>query len=169
MKSFVAVLALCFVLAASPARAQAPSQSYSGGVAPNPAAGASALAPGGNPAIRSGSIAPNLTPASELRPPGLDLPREPIEPYLLSKENGPFMVLARVFRGVDAERMARSLCERAPNHAPAFHLAGVLAHRLKRNDAAALLGRAVAIDPRIAEAHNDRGAILAANGSLEES
>jgi protein O-GlcNAc transferase len=75
----------------------------------------------------------------------------------------------RAGRLLEAERMARSLCERAPNHAPAFHLAGVLAHRLKRNDAAALLGRAVAIDPRIAEAHNDRGAILAANGSLDEA
>ena len=75
----------------------------------------------------------------------------------------------RAGRLLDAERMARSLCERAPNHARAFHLAGVLAHQLKRNDAAALLGRAVAIDPRMAEAHNDRGAILAANGSLAEA
>jgi protein O-GlcNAc transferase len=75
----------------------------------------------------------------------------------------------RAGRLLDAERMARSLCERAPDHARAFHLAGVLAHQLKRSDAAALLGRAVAIDPRMAEAHNDRGAILAANGSLAEA
>ena len=75
----------------------------------------------------------------------------------------------RAGRLLDAERMARSLCERVPDHARAFHLAGVLAHQLKRADAAALLGRAVAIDPRMAEAHNDRGAILAANGSLSEA
>jgi protein O-GlcNAc transferase len=75
----------------------------------------------------------------------------------------------RAGRLLDAERMARSLCERAPDHARAFHLAGVLAHQLKRNDAAALLGRAVAIDPRMAEAHNDRGAILAADGSPAEA
>ena len=75
----------------------------------------------------------------------------------------------RAGRLLDAERMARSLCERAPSHARAFHLAGVLAHQLKRDDAAALLGRAVAIDPRMAEAHNDWGAILAANGSLAEA
>jgi protein O-GlcNAc transferase len=75
----------------------------------------------------------------------------------------------RAGRLLDAERMARSLCERAPDHARAFHLAGILAHQLKRGDAAALLGRAVAIDPRMAEAHNDRGAILAANGSLAEA
>ena len=75
----------------------------------------------------------------------------------------------RAGRLLDAERMARSLCERVPDHARAFHLAGVVAHQLKRADAAALLGRAVAIDPRMAEAHNDRGAILAANGSLSEA
>ncbi|MBV9558501.1 MAG: tetratricopeptide repeat protein [Pseudolabrys sp.] len=75
----------------------------------------------------------------------------------------------RAGRPVDAERIARSLCEQAPNDARAFHLAGVLAHQLKRGDAAALLGRAVAIDPGFAEAHNDRGAILAADGALAEA
>jgi predicted O-linked N-acetylglucosamine transferase (SPINDLY family) len=93
---------------------------------------------------------------------------------MTSGRNGEQMLAAaidhlRAGRLLDAERMARSLCQQAPNHAPAFHLAGVLAHRLKRSDALALLDRAVAIDPRIAEAHNDRGAILAANGSLEEA
>ena len=53
----------------------------------------------------------------------------------------------RAGRLVDAERIARSVCDLAPNEARAFHLAGVLAHQLKRNDAAALLNRAVAIDP----------------------
>ena len=53
----------------------------------------------------------DLTPASELKPPELDLPDEPIEPYLLTKENGPFMVLARVFRGPESQRMALVLCK----------------------------------------------------------
>jgi protein O-GlcNAc transferase len=75
----------------------------------------------------------------------------------------------RAGRLIDAERIARSLCDQAPNHARAFHLAGVLAHQLKRGDAAALLGRAVAIDPHLAEAHNDRGAVLAAGGALAEA
>jgi protein O-GlcNAc transferase len=75
----------------------------------------------------------------------------------------------RAGRLVDAEGIARSLCDQAPNDARAFHLAGVLAHQLKRGDAAALLGRAVAIDPGLAEAHNDRGAILAAGGALAEA
>jgi predicted O-linked N-acetylglucosamine transferase (SPINDLY family) len=75
----------------------------------------------------------------------------------------------RAGRLVDAERIARSVCDQAPNDARAFHLAGVLAHQLKRSDAAVLLGRAVAIDPALAEAHNDRGAILAAGGALVEA
>jgi protein O-GlcNAc transferase len=75
----------------------------------------------------------------------------------------------RAGRLVDAERIARSVCDQAPNDARAFHLAGVLAHQLKRGDAAVLLGRAVAIDPALAEAHNDRGAILAAGGALAEA
>ena len=38
------------------------------------------------------------------------LPDDPLEPYLLTKENGPFMVMAKVFRGPDAEKMALALC-----------------------------------------------------------
>jgi predicted O-linked N-acetylglucosamine transferase (SPINDLY family) len=75
----------------------------------------------------------------------------------------------RAGRLSDAERIARSLCDQAPNEARAFHLAGVLAHQLKRDDAASLLGRAVAIDPQLAEAHNDRGVVLAAGGALAEA
>jgi len=37
------------------------------------------------------------------------LPQEPIEPYLLTKDAGPFMVLAKTFRGPDAERSALAL------------------------------------------------------------
>ena len=65
--------------------------------------------------IKAGSRTPDLTPASDLKPPTIDLPHEPIEPYLLTKENGPFMVLARVFRGVDAERMALALVKELRN------------------------------------------------------
>ena len=122
MKSFIAVLALCFVLAASPTRAQGPSQPLTGPSSPL------GVMPRGttrdNSVIKSSSIAPNLTPANELRPPSMDLPQEPIEPYLLSKENGPFMVLARVFRGPEAERMALALVKELRNeyHLPAYIL-----------------------------------------------
>src|SRR5262249_53399842 len=49
---------------------------------------------------------------------------DPLEPYLLTKENGPFMVLAQVFRGVDAERMALALCKelRQEYNLPAYIL-----------------------------------------------
>jgi hypothetical protein len=52
----------------------------------------------------------------------MDLPDEPVEPYLLTKEAGPFMVLARVFRGPDAERMAIALVKelRAEYGLPAY-------------------------------------------------
>ena len=67
---------------------------------------------------------PEPTPVHELRPPTVELPDEPIEPYLLSKENGPFMVMAKVFRGVDAERMAMALAKelRHDFHLPAYIL-----------------------------------------------
>jgi protein O-GlcNAc transferase len=75
----------------------------------------------------------------------------------------------RAGRLLDAERMYRLACDAAPDNARAFHLAGVVAHQLKRNDAAALIGRAVTLQPDLAEAHNDRGVILAANGLFAEA
>jgi protein O-GlcNAc transferase len=69
----------------------------------------------------------------------------------------------------DAERMYRLACDAAPNDARAFHLAGIVSHQLGRDDAAALIGRAVTLNPGLAEAHNDRGAILAAGGSFAEA
>lgn len=47
-------------------------------------------------------IDPNSVPA-------VSLPTEPIEPYLLCKDNGPFMVLAHTFRGPDAAKYAQML------------------------------------------------------------
>ena len=75
----------------------------------------------------------------------------------------------RAGRLAEAETLCRSACDAAPNDARAFHLAGVIAHQLRRNDAAALIGRAVALRPDWVEAHNDRGVILAANGLLPEA
>ena len=36
-------------------------------------------------------------------------PTEPVEPYLLTKQAGPFMVIAHTFRGPDAVRWAQAL------------------------------------------------------------
>jgi protein O-GlcNAc transferase len=75
----------------------------------------------------------------------------------------------RAGRLVEAERLYRLVCEADPNNARAFHLLGVVAHQLQRADAAAMIGRAVTLDPEFAEAHNDRGVILAAGGSFAQA
>jgi RNA polymerase sigma factor (sigma-70 family) len=50
-------------------------------------------------------------PARSEKSKQVDLPAEPIDPYLLTKDAGPFMVLARVFRGPDARRLAIALAK----------------------------------------------------------
>jgi Flp pilus assembly protein TadD len=62
----------------------------------------------------------------------------------------------------DAERLYRIVCDSDPQNARAFHLLGVVAHQLRRPDAASLVGRAVMLAPDFAEAHNDKGVILVA-------
>src|ERR1700675_1382327 len=75
----------------------------------------------------------------------------------------------RAGRLVDAERLYRLACDIDPKNARAFHLLGVVAHQLGRSDAASLVGRAVMLDPDFAEAHNDRGVILVANGLFADA
>ena len=79
------------------------------------------------------------------------------------------MAHQRAGRLADAERLYRGVCEAEPENARAFHLLGVVAHQLRRSDAASLLGRAVALDPGLAEAHNDRGVILATSGLIPDA
>jgi protein O-GlcNAc transferase len=79
------------------------------------------------------------------------------------------MAQHRAGRLAEAERLYRLVCDADPNNARAFHLLGVVAHQLNRPDAAVLVGQAVLLDPAFAEAHNDRGAILAANGSFAQA
>jgi protein O-GlcNAc transferase len=75
----------------------------------------------------------------------------------------------RAGRLAEAERLYRLVCDTDPKNARAFHLLGVVAHQLNRSDAASLVGRAVTLDPDFAEAHNDRGVILAANGLFADA
>src|ERR1700731_3793118 len=75
----------------------------------------------------------------------------------------------RAGRLTDAERLYRLVCDGDPKNARAFPLLGVAAHQLKRPDAASLVGQAVLLDPNFAEAHNDKGVILAANGLFADA
>src|ERR1700716_2087057 len=75
----------------------------------------------------------------------------------------------RAGRLVEAERLYRHVCDTDPKNARAFHLLGVVSHQLGRSDAASVVGRAVMLDPEFAEAHNDRGVILAANGLIADA
>ncbi len=69
-----------------------------------------------NRVVNAGSRTPGLDPGERSQTADAGrCPHEPIEPYLLSKENGPFMVLARIFRGPDAERMALALVKELRN------------------------------------------------------
>lgn len=70
---------------------------------------------------------------------------------------------------IEAERLYRLLCNAEPRNARALHLLGLVTHQMGRKGAAALIGRAVALDPAFAEAHNDHGVILAAEGNLIEA
>ena len=71
------------------------------------------------------SALPGPAPLDQLKTsPTLVLPDDPLDPYLLSKENGPFMIMTKVFRGPEAEKMALALCMELRNdfHLPAYIL-----------------------------------------------
>jgi protein O-GlcNAc transferase len=69
----------------------------------------------------------------------------------------------------EAERLYRQVCAADPNHAGGFHRLGVVAHQLGRPAAAELLKRAVTLQPDIAEAHNDLGNVLGAQGKFVQA
>jgi hypothetical protein len=118
MNRKIAAMALCGCLASGSAGAQTPKAGTTP-VAGMPATPSPSAAPAnGNaeaapnaPRTYSGADLPGPTRDEDLKPTTIVLPDDPLEPYLLTKENGPFMVLAKVFRGPDSERMALALCK----------------------------------------------------------
>jgi hypothetical protein len=118
MKSSISALTLCGALAVASAWAQTPAPGPAPGTstpkAPSPSGGdgATPLAPSEKKVFSAASALPGPTPEDELKASSsITLPDDPLEPYLLTKEHGPFMVMAKVFRGPEAERMALALCK----------------------------------------------------------
>lgn len=106
MKSPIATLALLGSLAGGTAWAQS-----SGRPAEEPPAAAELQQEVVQGAIDAPTVTnvPEPTPADQLKAPTIALPNDPIEPFLLTKNNGPFMVLAKVFRGTDSQKLALAL------------------------------------------------------------
>jgi hypothetical protein len=124
MKATYAALALCGALAAGPAWAQAPYRGPVPGTPSSSSAGSTSTAPRDSKVYPAASTLPGPTPVDAIPPPSIELPDDPIEPYLLTKANGPFMVHAKTFYGPAAERMALALCKELRNdfHLPAYIL-----------------------------------------------
>lgn len=59
--------------------------------------------------LPAASTLPAPTPLDQIKPQTIVLPSDAIEPWLLTKDAGPFMVIARTFRGDQAERGALAL------------------------------------------------------------
>jgi hypothetical protein len=110
MKAPIAAFSLTCLLMGQTAFAQAPQSP-----------GLGRPRPSNSPAVRGsqGKTDPGVYPASatlpepadpdKLKAATLELPQDPIEPYLLTKDDGPFMVIAKTFKGPDAERYALAL------------------------------------------------------------
>ena len=119
MKTPIASMALAAALAAPAlARAQAPYDPRTGGGTPPPTATATATTPSAPAApgtyddkvYKSGEEIPEPTPVEELAGPSIILPEGvPLDPYLLTKEQGPFMVIVHTFRGPQATDYALAL------------------------------------------------------------
>lgn len=105
MKSLLASLALVGIIGAT-SWAQTGAPNAPGAQAPPP----SNISVPPDRRLPNASSLPDLPPADELKM-NVPLPNDPIEPWLLTKDNGPFMVLAKTFRGPDSDRMALALAK----------------------------------------------------------
>ena len=72
--------------------------------------------------VQAGAALPEPVPFDKLRAQGAPMPDVPIEPYLLTKACGPFMVVAYSFRGPEATHFAVALAKelREKEHLPAY-------------------------------------------------
>jgi hypothetical protein len=124
MKSSIATLTLFGSLAVGTTWAQTQTPA-TGGTPPIPSPAQAADAVNRNPKVFPDATSlPEPTPADELKPGTINLPNDAIEPWLLTKEAGPFMVLAKTFRGPESEKMALALAQelRAKHNLPCYIL-----------------------------------------------
>ena len=71
------------------------------------------------------------------------------------------MALHRQGKLADAERYYGEVLQRQPNHFDALHLLGVIAHQTRRTERGVeLIKRAIGLNPKVAEAHNNLGNAL---------
>ena len=70
----------------------------------------------------------------------------------------------------DAETIYQQILQSSPNQPVALHMLGVIAHQVSKNDVAVdLITKALAIEPDLAEAHNNLGNAIRDLGKLEEA
>jgi hypothetical protein len=93
---------------ASPASAQGLFGRRNKPATPLPASPAAPTDPSVTPATGV-EVPPEPIPLESLGKAEMALPDGPIEPFLLRKENGPFMIMAHTFRGPEATRYALAL------------------------------------------------------------
>lgn len=66
-----------------------------------------AAAPQADDKVNRTGVTPDLADVTQA--PSFTLPSEPIDPLLVQRDNGPFMVAAKTFRGPDASKFAQAL------------------------------------------------------------
>jgi protein O-GlcNAc transferase len=70
----------------------------------------------------------------------------------------------------DAERIYREILQRQPNHFDALHLLGVIAAQTRRTELTVeLIGKAIGINAKVADAHSNRGVTLRDLTRFEEA
>ena len=118
MKATIAATAVAGTLVAGIALAQfpAPGGNAPTGVPTKPGPNAAALptnsAPPRDPKVfPAEAVLPTPVPFDQMKKPTIAMPDGPIEPYLLTKDVGPFLVTARTFRGPDADKFAMALAK----------------------------------------------------------
>src|SRR5262249_52203028 len=81
-----------------------------------------AAAPTDPNVLRTGEATPDPVAFEDLKAPSIPAPVEPIDEFLLQKENGPFMVSAHTFTGPEAAKYAQILAMelRRDYHLPAY-------------------------------------------------